>query len=78
VWRMHRDVAPGWPTGDWSISIDGEPPMRVSLPHGWNRDILASTAAHAVNAIPYVAAAAAGIVTFLDMPMVAGRGAVVP
>jgi hypothetical protein len=76
VWRMHRDVAPEWPTGDWSIAIDGEPPMHVSLPHGWNRDILASTAAHAVNAIPYVEAAPPGIVTFLDLPMVAGRGAV--
>jgi hypothetical protein len=76
VWRMHRDVAPEWPTGDWSITIDGEPPMHVSLPHGWNRDVLASTAAHAVNAIPYVAAAPPGIVTFLDLPMIAGRGAV--
>jgi hypothetical protein len=76
VWRMHRDVAPEWPTGDWSIAIDGEPPMHLSLPHGWNTDVLASTAAHALNAIPYVAAAPPGIVTFLDMPMVAGRGAV--
>jgi hypothetical protein len=76
VWRMHGDVAPEWPTGDWSIAIDGEPRMHVSLPEGWNRDVLASTAAHAVNAIPYVAAAPPGIVTFLDLPMIAGRGAV--
>jgi 2,4-diaminopentanoate dehydrogenase len=76
VWRMHRDVAPEWPTGDWSITIDGEPPMRMSLPHGWNPDVLASTAAHAVNAIPYVADAPPGIVTFLDLPMITGRGAV--
>ena len=33
-----------------------------------------ATAAHAVNAIPYVAAAPPGIVTFLDLPMIAGRG----
>jgi 2,4-diaminopentanoate dehydrogenase len=76
VWRMHRDVAPEWPTGDWSISIDGAPPMHVSLPEGWNRDVLGSTAAHAVNAIPYVAVAPPGITTFLDLPMIAGRGAV--
>jgi hypothetical protein len=76
VWRMHRDVAPEWPTGDWSISIDGAPPMHVSLPEGWNRDVLGSTAAHAVNAIRYVRAAPPGIVTFLDLPMIAGRGAV--
>ena len=74
VWRMHADVAPDWPHGDWSIAIDGSPRMRLSLPHGWNRDVLGSTAAHAVNAIPYVAAAAPGIVTFLDLPMIAGRG----
>lgn len=76
VWRMHADAAPEWPEGDWSISIQGEPRMRISLPHGWNRDVLASTAAHAVNAIGYVAAAAPGIATFLDLPMIAGRGAV--
>ena len=74
---MHADVAPGWPQGDWSIAIDGAPRMRLSLPHSWNRDVLGSTAAHAVNAIPYVAAAPPGIVTFLDLPMIAGRGAFV-
>ncbi len=76
VWRMHVDAAPDWPTGDWSIRIRGEPEMHVALPHHWNRDVLGSTAAHAVNAIPYVAAAQPGIVTFLDLPLVAGRGAV--
>jgi hypothetical protein len=76
VWRMHGAAAPEWPRGDWSIDVDGDPPMHVSLPHGWNRDVLASTAAHAVNAIHYVAAADPGIVTFLDLPIVAGRGAV--
>lgn len=73
---MHVDAAPDWPTGDWSIQIRGEPEMRVALPHHWNRDVLGSTAAHAVNAISYVAAAQPGIVTFLDLPLVAGRGAV--
>ena len=73
VWRMHDEVAPRWPTGDWSVVIDGEPPMRLSLPHGWHRDLLAGTAAHAVNAIPAVVAAPPGIATFLDLPMIAGR-----
>jgi 2,4-diaminopentanoate dehydrogenase len=75
VWRMHVDAAPEWPTGDWSVAIDGVPRMRISLPHGWNRDVLASTAAHAVNAIEYVHGAAPGIATFLDLPLVAGLGA---
>jgi hypothetical protein len=76
VWRMHRDVAPEWPTGDWSVHVVGEPEMRVSLPHSWNRDVLGSTAAHAVNVIPSLIGAPPGITTFLDLPLVAGRGAV--
>lgn len=76
VWRMHVDVAPEWPTGHWSISISGEPDMHVSLPHGWNRDVLGSTAAHAINAIPYIVEAGSGVKTFLDLPLIAGRGSV--
>ncbi len=75
VWRMHDDAAPEWPRGDWSIVIDGEPRMRLSLPHGWNRDVLASTAAHAVNVIGYLVDRPPGVATFLDLPVVAGRGA---
>jgi hypothetical protein len=73
VWRMHEVVAPQWPVGDWSLRLDGEPRMRLSLPHGWNRDLLASTAAHAVNAVPDVVAAQPGVATFLNLPMVLGR-----
>jgi hypothetical protein len=68
-------VAPEWPVGDWSITIHGEPEMHVSLPHSWNPDVLGSTAAHAINAIPYVVDAGVGVRTFLDLPMIAGRGA---
>jgi hypothetical protein len=74
VWRMHRDAAPQWPEGDWSIRITGEPDMQLTLPHAWNRDVLGSTAAHAINAIPYVVNAGPGVKTFLDLPMIAGRG----
>jgi hypothetical protein len=78
VWRMHGDAAPEWPEGDWSISIDGDPVMHLSLPHSWNRNVLGSTAAHAINAIPYLVEAGetgAGVKTFLDLPLIAGRGA---
>jgi 2,4-diaminopentanoate dehydrogenase len=74
VWRMHADVAPEWPVGDWSIRISGEPSMFVSLPHSWNPNVLGSTAAHAINAIPYLMAAPPGVTTFLDLPLIAGRG----
>jgi hypothetical protein len=75
VWRMHDDAAPDWPRGDWSISIIGDPAMRVSLDHGWNRNILGSTGAHAINALTYLMESSPGVRTFLDLPMVAGRGA---
>ena len=74
VWRMHRDAAPDWPVGDWSIRLVGEPEMQLSLPHSWNRDVLGSTAAHAINAIPYLIDAGPGVKTFLDLPLIAGRG----
>ena len=74
VWRMHIDVAPEWPTGNWSVHISGDPDMHVSLPHSWNRDVLGSTAAHAINAVPYLVEAGSGVKTFLDLPLIAGRG----
>ena len=76
VWRMHVEAAPEWPVGDWSIRIDGDPTMKISLPHSWNRDVLGSTAAHALNAIPYVVAARPGIATFLDLPIITGHARV--
>lgn len=78
VWRMHGDVAPEWPEGDWSIRITGRPDMAIMLPHSWNRDVLGSTAAHAINAVPYLMEAGSGVKTFLDLPLVAGRGALTP
>ena len=75
VWRMHERAAPEWPHGDWSLTISGHPKMQVSLPHRWNSHGLASTAAHAVNVVPYLMRAGVGVKTFLDLPMVAGRGA---
>jgi hypothetical protein len=75
VWRMHEHAAPEWPVGDWSVRILGEPEMYIDLKHGWNRNVLASTAAHAINAVPYLLDSEPGVVTFLDLPVVAGRGA---
>ncbi len=77
VWRMHERAAPDWPVGDWSVRIVGEPEMYVDLKHGWNRNVLASTAAHAINAVPYLLDHSPGVVTFLDLPIVAGRGALI-
>ena len=72
VWRMHDSVAPDWPTGNHSITIEGSPRMSLELEPTWIDDGLAATAMHAVNAIPAVYAADPGIKTFLDLPWLLG------
>lgn len=75
VWRMHETVAPDWPTGNHSVSITGEPNMRIELSPDWIDGGLVSTAMHAVNAIPYVCAAEPGIKTLIDLPLMTAAGA---
>jgi hypothetical protein len=77
---------PGWRLGGerFEVAIDGDPPISATF-HGIhppelgkNLDRLpglVGTAMHCVNAIPYVCAAPPGIRTFLDLPLVCGRGA---
>ncbi len=76
VWRMHDSVAPQWPTGEHSVTIEGEPRMQVNFGAQWIADGLQGTAMHAVNAIPYVCEAPSGVKTFLDLPWIIGRGTV--
>lgn len=76
VWRMHESVAPGWATGDHSITIEGEPRMQVNFDARWIGDGLQGTAMHAVNAVPYVCDAPSGVKTFLDLPWIIGKGTV--
>ena len=48
----------------------------VSIEAGLRRNPgIVATAMHCVNAIPYVCEAAPGLVTYLDLPPVAGRAA---
>lgn len=80
VTRMGADQAPDWPTGrGWRVTVDGAPSMvldsRIAV-HGeddTDQGCL-GTAMHAVHAIVPVCAAAPGIRTFLDLPMITGRG----
>lgn len=74
VWRMHESVAPHWARGNHSVTIRGEPNMRIDMRPDWIDGGLLSTAMHAVNAIPYVCAAEPGIRTLLDLPWMMGRG----
>ena len=76
VWRMHDTVAPHWPTGNHSITINGSPRMYLEFEGNWINDGLLGTAMHAVNAIPYVCDATPGVKTFLDLPWIMGRATV--
>ena len=80
ITRMGADQAPDWPTGrGWRVTVEGTPSMvldsRIAV-HGeddTDQGCLA-TAMHAVHAIAPVCAAEPGIRTFLDLPMITGRG----
>jgi hypothetical protein len=74
VWRMHADVAPDWPTGSHSVTIQGTPRLHVEFPPSFMSGGLLATAAHAVNAIPAVCDAAPGVRTFLDLPLITAAG----
>jgi 4-hydroxy-tetrahydrodipicolinate reductase len=75
------DVEPDWglqPTG-WRIRIHGDAPFDLSMPFPVPLDDLASVvpafnANGPVNAIPYVCAAAPGILTTEDLPHILPRG----
>ena len=72
-WRMHESIAPHWPRGGISVAVEGEPNMKLDLPETWITDVLLATALKAVNAIPAVCAAAPGLRSVLDLPMIVGR-----
>jgi hypothetical protein len=69
------------------IEVAGDPPVKVALTGVHPEDLsdlaalqarnpgMVATAIHCVSAIPYVCAAEAGIKTYLDLPLVAGRAA---
>lgn len=89
VWVMGAsDVEPAWPiVHGYLVDVDGEPKIQTRfmiLPHQEDMSKLTLedfhglgmiiTALPAVNAIPAVCAAAPGIRTYADLPLVSGRG----
>ena len=79
--RIDDALAPDWPQGDGSyrVLIDGVPGMRCEFEfwdehgdHAVGGVVL--TATRLVNAIPAVCAAAPGLLSALDLPLVTGRG----
>lgn len=85
VTRLHDDVAPDWPSqgggqGFYRVIIEGTPSMTCTLeiegPDGdHNTGGLIVTAMRVLNAIPAVCAAAPGVLSALDLPLIGGRGA---
>ena len=88
-WFMgEENLEPAWnfgPQGErFEVEVSGDPSSQVSF-HGWHPESVAAglirnpgivaTANHGVSAIPYVCAATAGIKTYLDLPLIAGRAA---
>jgi len=79
ITRMGEAEAPDWPRGrGWTVDIEGSPSMSLEATiavHGEdeNDQGCLGTAMHAVHAIAPVCAAAPGIRTFLDLPIITGR-----
>jgi len=86
-WFMGEEhLDPPWnfgPDGErFEVEVTGDPSSHVTF-HGWHPASVAAglvrnpgivaTANHCVSAIPYVCAAAPGIKTYLDLPLIAGR-----
>ncbi len=83
-WMMDDGhLADGWSLGEqrFEVELDAAPPLLVTF-HGLHPPVLGedswigliAPAMHCVNAIPYVVQAAPGIKTYLDLPLIAGRG----
>jgi len=81
TWYCTTDIEPAWdlrPTG-WRVRVRGDAPFDVELPFPIPLDELgaftpAYTANRPVNAIPYVCAAAPGILSTEDLPPITPAG----
>ncbi len=80
-WYCTADVEPAWdlrPTG-WRVRVHGDAPLDVALEFPVPLEDLGSftpgyTANRPVNAVPYVCAAAPGILTTTDLPPITPAG----
>ena len=88
-WLMgDADLDPPWvfgPEGErFEVEVTGDPGTLLTFkglhPHSIEEGLrrnpgIVATAMHCVNAVPYVCAAEPGLLTYLDLPLVAGRAA---
>lgn len=79
-WFVTTDLEPAWDLRDdgWRVTVEGDTPLDISIgfpiPVSERSATLPNLTAHRpVNAIPYICAAAPGILTTADLPQVAAR-----
>jgi 4-hydroxy-tetrahydrodipicolinate reductase len=77
TWYCSTDLDPEWEVREtgWHVSVDGDAPLEVTLRMPIPLDRMAAmspayTANRAVNAVPYVCAAAPGIHSTMDLPQI--------
>ncbi len=79
VTRLRDEDAPSWPHGaGYRVLVEGEPNLKLELELSsdagdHNHAGCLATAMHVLNAIPHVVAAEPGVLTYLDLPVYAGR-----
>ena len=85
-WLMgEQNLDPAWTFGPegqrYEIEVKGNPDFTVSL-KGFQGEVgateetgITATAAHCVNSVPAVCAAAPGIATYLDLPLLSAKAA---
>jgi hypothetical protein len=82
VTRMHDEAAPDWPQptgkGCYRVLIEGQPSIRCNLEllgesGDHNEGGLVATAMRLLNAVPAVCEAPPGMLSMLDLPVVAGK-----
>jgi 2,4-diaminopentanoate dehydrogenase len=88
VTRLREDLCPEWPQpaqpgGSYRVEITGEPSYAMDLclasrKGDHNHAGLVATAMRIVNAVPAVVAAAPGIRSTLDLPLITGKGLYAP
>jgi 2,4-diaminopentanoate dehydrogenase len=76
-WYLTADVDPAWDLREtgWRVLVAGDTPLDVGIrfpvpPEAWAATSPGLTAHRPVNAVPYVCAAAPGIVTSVELPQI--------
>jgi 4-hydroxy-tetrahydrodipicolinate reductase len=79
-WYCATDIEPGWYLGEtgWRMVVEGDTPLDVRIDFPRTEEPIAMqmaglTAHGAVNAVPYVCAAAPGILTVSDLPRIVAK-----